>query len=133
MTEINYYSVPENAQEEIKNYIEENFCGYEFNVMTEETREEQITEYIKESLWAFNSNFLADQTDLPEEVFKILSEKCESGNEPILKLVEKTCGLSELVEEAIRYDGYGHFLSPYDGNEEEMQINGEYFYIYRMN
>jgi len=32
-----------------------------------------------------------------------------------------------------RFDGRGHSLNRYDGNEEEVQINGETFYIYRQN
>lgn len=31
------------------------------------------------------------------------------------------------------YDGRGHCLSPYDGEEHEIKIDGEWFYIYRTN
>lgn len=32
-----------------------------------------------------------------------------------------------------RYDGRGHSLSGYDGNENEEEVNEETFYIYRQN
>lgn len=32
-----------------------------------------------------------------------------------------------------RFDGRGHAISSYDGNEEEVEINGTYYYIYRQN
>lgn len=32
-----------------------------------------------------------------------------------------------------RFDGRGHFLASYDGAEEEEQVNGEWYYIYRVN
>jgi hypothetical protein len=127
---------PEATTEDItEGYNESNFeaFGNEYNVFTEDEREEEVTEYIKESLWAFNASFLAGETELPEEVFKALSEKCESGNEDILKIVEKTCGLDSLVDSATSADGYGHFLSPYDGEEQEEKIEDTWFYIYRMN
>ena len=32
-----------------------------------------------------------------------------------------------------RYDGRGHSLSGYDGEENEIQVDGTWFYIYRTN
>ena len=32
-----------------------------------------------------------------------------------------------------RFDGRGHSLSSYDGNENEVEANGETFYIFRIN
>lgn len=127
---------PEVTADDItEGFNESNFevFGNEYNVFTEEEREEEVTEYIKESVWAFNANFLASETELPGEVFTALSEKCESGNEAILKLIEKTCGLESFVDSATSADGYGHFLSPYDGEENEEKIDDTWFYIYRMN
>ncbi len=36
-------------------------------------------------------------------------------------------------EHAIDCDGYGHTLSTYDGEENEAYINGEWYYVYRVN
>ena len=126
----------EELQEEItEGYRESLFdvCGREYLVLTEDEREKEVTEYIKESLWAFNSSFLAGETELPEEVFKALNEKYEDGNEAILKIVEKTCGLESFVDAATSADGYGHFLNPYDGEEGEIKEGDNWFYIYRVN
>jgi hypothetical protein len=93
--------------------------------------ENAATEAIKQSLWAFNSDFLAGETGLPSEVFSALSARCEDSNDAVLSLIEKTCGLSSFVESAIASDGRGHFISPYDGDEIELE-NG-CGYLYRIN
>ena len=105
----------------------------EYMVLNEHERNEKAKEYIKETLWAFFPAFLAEKTGVPEEVFSALSEKCESGNAAILALVEKTCGLDAFVEAAVKADGFGHFLASYDGEEGEVTVEGEDYYIYRIN
>lgn len=90
-------------------------------------------DYIRETIWAFNSDFIVSECGLPyqlAEVFRAYQEKeCEGANDALLSLVEKLCGLESFAESAISADGRGHFLSPYDGEENE---DGEFF-IYRVN
>lgn len=104
----------------------------EYMVLNEHERKEKVKEYIQETLWAFLPSFLAGETGLPEEVFRALSEKCESGNDAILALVEKTCGLDAFVKAAVEADGYGHFLAFYDGEEGEVTVEGKDYFIYRI-
>lgn len=104
----------------------------EYLVVNEEERENAVTEDIKESLWAFNASFLAQETDydlLPVFEAMVKADLCEGANEAVLCLVEKYTTLESFVESAVSADGYGHFLSRYDGNEIEQ---GDYF-IYRNN
>ncbi len=102
----------------------------EYLILTDSEADEKAAEYIKDSLWAFNASFLAGYCDLPQEVFEAMQDKCEGANDAFLSLVERADGgLEGLVEEAISADGRGHFLSTYDGNENE---EGDYF-IYRVN
>lgn len=124
----------------------------DYYVLTDNEADEKAKEYIKDSLWAFNPSFLADQTELPIEVFEAIAanNKCEGNNEAIESIIEKTTDIDSFVEAAIRADGRGHFLSSYDGNEneetvvlpdsidykilEECDIDSETtFYIYRIN
>ena len=119
---------------EVSEYNESEFTidGAEYLVLDEEERETETKEYIEQSLWAFNPSFLAEATDWDlKPVFEAMvkADMCESANEPILCLVEKFSSLEALVELAVSYDGYGHFISHYDGCENEE--NG--FYIYRTN
>lgn len=105
--------------------------GNEYLVLTDSEADDAAEEYVKESLWAFNASFLASQTGLPEEVFSALQEQCEGANDVFLTLVEKHCedGITGFTTEAIRYDGRGHFLNRWNGEEGE---EGQ-FYIYRTN
>lgn len=116
---------------EPESYDEKQFTyGREtYRVLTDDEANEAVKEYIRESLWAFRPDFLASETDLPAEAFAALGEKCESGNDGILRMVEKTCGLDAFVKAAISADGRGHFLAGYDSEENEC---GDYF-IYRTN
>lgn len=108
----------------------------EYMVLTDEEADEKVAEHIKETLWAFNAYFLANYTDLPEEVFTALQDRCEGANETFFKLIKRADGGFEgFVEDAVRADGRGHFLSGYDGEENEIYDDEEceYFYIYRTN
>lgn len=111
----------------------------EYMVLNEQERNEKVKEYIQETLWAFRPSFLAKETGLPEKVFHALKERIcitkqyESGNDAILALIEKTCGLDAFVKAAIKADGYGNFLSSYDGKEKRVSVKGENYFIYRIN
>lgn len=124
----------------------------EYMVLTDEEADERAKAYIEDSLWAFNPWFLAGLTDMPDSIFEALQPQCESANEAILAIVERTCGLDKLVEDAISADGRGHFLNTYDDEENEVQLpqpqnakeweseygnfyedTDGYLYIYRVN
>ena len=102
----------------------------EYAIGTDKEADEATKEEIKDSAWAFNTSFLANYTDLPEEVFTCMQDKCESSNDAVLRLIERSeDGFDGFVEKAIFADGRGRFLSGYDGEENE---EGKY-YIYRIN
>ena len=110
---INYLKEGGFTQEEIKEGYDSCIFlvqGAAYMVLNEHERNEKAKEYIQETL----------------EVFRALSEECESGNNTILALVEKTCGLDTA-------DGYGHFLASYDGKEGKVTVEGEDYFIYRIN
>lgn len=108
--------------------------GAEYKVLTDEEADEALHEYIKENVWSFNASFLAGFTELPEEVFTALQPQCESANDAILSLIERSeGGFGAFVEEAERADGRGLFLSGYDGAEEMETVDDMDYYIYRTN
>ena len=115
--------------------IEENgdylyFDDREFLVLNDDEAEEKAKEYIKDSAWAFNASFLASHSKADEDVFKCLSEKCESSNDAVLSLIDN---FDDFAEDAIVSDGRGHFMSSYDGHENIEEIAGTEYYIYRTN
>ena len=54
---------------------------------------------------------------------------CESANELVLALIDD---MDKFVSDAISSDGRGHFLSYYDGEEQEIYIEGTTFFYYRL-
>jgi hypothetical protein len=83
-------------------------------------------EYIKESLWAFNTKFILEHNSkiivserLTDAFVKMQQELCEECNEICLALIDD---LDEFVQNAITSDGLGHFLSQYDGNQQDIYI-----------
>ena len=106
--------------------------GSEFLVLTDEEADAKAYEEIEESLWAFNADFIIDMCGFSggeKSLIAMQRESCEDCNEFIRAMIEGTCGMDSFVESAIESDGRGHFISMYDGEENEQN---EYF-IYRVN
>lgn len=127
----------------VENTFNENFntfeiIGNEYKVFTDGEADEAAKEEILASLWAFNADFILTHTEFWDtctdrefnEAKKALQELqgriCESANALIKALI---CDLDEFVTDAIDSDGRGHFISWYDGEENE---SGDFF-IYRTN
>lgn len=99
--------------------------------------------YIEDTLWAFNADFIAGEIGNLELIpaIRAINEMCEDGNEPMRALIEAFTTIEEFVKDAISADGRGHFISSYDGEENEIVIDVDYgngdqketFYIYRIN
>lgn len=83
------------------------YCGNEYEVLTDEEAderwEEELDQYLEEYVYA----------ELPEDV------RCYFDYE-------------EWKRDA-RLDGRGHSIARYDGEENEETVDGETFYIYRQN
>ena len=114
--------------------VEEDYTEIDddYSVYTDEEADEKAEIYISESVWAFNAGFIINHSKLPYEAIEMVegfqSAKCEDANDTILALIDD---FDEFVSDAISADGRGHFLSSYDGEENEEMVNGETYYIYR--
>ncbi len=112
--------------------------GQDYLVLTDEEADAKAREEIESLLWAFNAKFVAyyvpgyaewdmKQTDAFIACLQAMQEKlCEDANCIIAGFVGDK--IDRFVSDAIIADGRGHFLSHYDGEENE---EGEYF-IYRV-
>jgi len=118
-----------------KTAYDENTFEYgnqEYLVLTDSEADEKAKEDILDSLWAFNTSFILSHTEIDwnnrteKAIQKMQQELCEDANEIVKALIKD---LDQFVDDAILADGRGHFLSGYDGEENE---EGEYF-IYRTN
>ena len=116
---------------EVEEYNTEDYNN-DYLVLTDEEADEKAKEYILDSVWAFTPSFLASFTGFDIEVFEAIQNngRCESNNAAILSMIEDE---DDFVSDAISADGRGHFMSTYDGEENEEEVNGETFYIYRIN
>jgi hypothetical protein len=70
-------------------------------------------------------------TEIPAAVYSLLGEQCENSNDAVLTLIEKTCGFDEFARQVVLADGRGHFIANYDGEETEIEIDGEIHFVYR--
>jgi hypothetical protein len=106
----------------------------DYLVLTDDEADEQAKNYILDTVWAFNKSFLDCHSEaiseIDEKTFAKLQEGCESINKAILAMIDDK---AYFVEEAISADGRGHFLSFYDGEENEQKFNKIYYFIYRQN
>lgn len=114
-------------------------CGnQEYFVLTDEEADEKAAEEIKNSLWAFNADFIIqhcknynnmdnfEYNAAIESLQEAQEHSCESLNGLVYALIDD---IDEFIQDAINADGRGHFISYYDGEENEE--NG--LYIYRLN
>lgn len=107
----------------------------DYTVLTDEDADERAKEYILDSVWAFNYNFLCSHSEaiaeIPKKDYEAMAGKlCESFNKAVLAMIPDK---EHFVKDAILSDGRGHFLSSYDSEENEVKINGTYYFIYRNN
>lgn len=93
----------------------------------DEIQQEELSndEYI---LGCFNAWFVADCIGIDQEVIEAM-QKVEAY-EAIGKLIISLGKLPELQETYASADGYGHHFNSYDGNEEEITVNGVYFRVF---
>jgi hypothetical protein len=104
----------------------------EFLVLTDDEADEVAAERIEQDLWAFNPGFVLSFLGIPNArteaaMKKMMGELCEDA-QPILRAMIGD-RMKEFAGRAMSADGRGHFLSGYDGEENEM--GG--LYIYRTN
>ena len=112
--------------EDVEGYIDNDYLVY-----TDEEADEAVREYIEETVWAFSPSFLqAHITGVDLETIRAVQDKwCEGAND-ILKAMIKD--FDAFVDDAVSSDGRAHFLSTYDGEEIQIQVDRTVYYIYRI-
>lgn len=92
----------------------------------EEAANKAARQAIENSISYFRPDFLAAHSDVPEEVFVFLANKCFDNNKAYKSMI---CDVNNFIDDAIDADGRGHFLNSYDSREYGI---GKYF-LYRIN
>ena len=111
------------------------FGSQEYAIGTEDEVQIAVESNIKDSLFAFNADWIVSHLDVnfPIEGIKAIQEKYENGNDSLYEIISKLGDWDYFVKDSILADGRGHFLSSYDGNEEEIYYENIWYYIYRIN
>lgn len=138
----NFLEVETNEIETSQYYDNGFSCGnQEYLVLTDKEADEKAEEEITETLWAFKAEFIIQHCSTYEDMDiyeyqaaveslqKVQERVCESLNPLVRALIED---MDDFVEDAIMSDGRGHFISHYDGEENEELIDGTWYYIYRI-
>ncbi len=106
----------------------------EYIVCSDKEADKRVADYIKDSVWAFNVTFIASHSkidyDETLDIVKAIQDKCEGANAGITALIKN---MKKFIADAVSADGRGHFLSHYDGEENEVMVGGKRWYIYRTN
>jgi|APGre2960657404_1045060.scaffolds.fasta_scaffold86804_3 hypothetical protein len=102
----------------------------DYLVYTDDEADEAVYNYIDESVCFFKSDFIAAHAEVDEEVIKKLQELHENSNQAIKSLIKD---FDHFVDDAVLCDGRAHYLSSYDGEENEINVNGNTYYVYRSN
>lgn len=114
----------------------------EYLILTDAEADARAREDIERDLWAFQPDFILSHCSTYDRMSnweydsakkaleKIQGHFCEGINELIRAMIEN---VDEFVDDAICEDGRGHFISYYDGRENEEEVNGVTYYIYRTN
>lgn len=110
----------------------------DYLVLTDDEADKKAEEEIRQSLWAFNADFIGEHCkntekmdsyeydDFIESLKTIQSQQAERTNGLVLALIDD---IDEFIDDAIDADGRGHFISRYDGDENEQ----DGYFIYRQN
>jgi hypothetical protein len=109
--------------------------GEEWAIGTDEECDEAIKQYMQDSVWTFRPEFIASHTKAGAsngmiKAITALQESCEDCNDDIKSLIED---MNDFISDAVSADGRGMFLSPYDSEEQEIKIDSEYYFAYRLN
>tara|TARA_R100001594_G_scaffold150505_2_gene212017 strand:- start:935 stop:1432 length:498 start_codon:yes stop_codon:yes gene_type:complete len=106
----------------------------EYLVCDDFEADEICSKEIQQGVWAFNTDFLVGFMPrfISEKMVDACKEQCEDSNEDILQLIDAGEGIDKFVETAIGYEGRGHYLDLYSGNEVEITVSDKTFYIYRL-
>ena len=114
-------------------YVVDN--DFSFYVASDEQADRLAEQRIKDSLWAFNTSFIAEHSKAIKNsgnraiaAFAKMQEiLCEDANAIVEAVIDD---MEEFIEDAIASDGRGSFIANYDGEENEITVDGHDFNIY---
>ena len=103
--------------------------GCEYLILTDKEANARVDCIIRDSVENFSTEFIQRFTPISEEDIRVIKETSRP-NCILTECIEEggLGGMCKFIDSAIQTDGRGHFLSPYDGEENKA---GNYF-IYKM-
>lgn len=110
------------------------FYNTDYAIYSENEATQEVYNIYRDDMYilgCFNASFLVDYLPLDYDDIKTMQEGKQF--EILGKLAMNSGKFEEMMDDYISADGYGHALSSYDGNCEEITINGERLIIIRQN
>ena len=105
-----------------------------YRIIDSDSIDEIMQEELKSDLYilgCFNANFLANILGISTKAIEMFQKS--EAYKGIGELIISGGHLEELQEDYVSADGYGHHFAHYDGNEYEIEINGNNYYIFKTN
>ena len=130
----NYLSIDKRELYNQINESNEDFEVEDYTFMSEEEALKYVINMYEGDpyiLGCFNASFIEDYIGLDYEDIKTIQEG--EHFEIIGKLILNSGKINEMMEEYIRLDGFGHALNSYDGNHDEINLNGIDYIYFRNN
>lgn len=94
----------------------------DYLIIKEENQLLLMMEYLKESICYFNAEWLSEYLTVPEDIIsKMQQTMYEESNQALLNLIKNEYTLSEIANDALSVDGFGHFFNGYDGEVYEIE------------
>jgi hypothetical protein len=132
------------ADEALRDYISDTVWAFNYDFLSFFIDDDRLAQYYGISTTYYDEE-LDEEIDTGdfEEAFymhmgysiedwiKHLQGQYENGNDELLNLIGGN--FDRFVRDAEMSDGRGHFLSGYDGVENEEKVGNEWYYIYRTN
>jgi hypothetical protein len=124
----------ENSVKQLQNFMEKGNEDFYASKISE--FEELIDEYTLEILEIRSD----PQGEFPDELIDDMIEtKLREAKDDPWEFIgnldidyEQFIDIDSLIEEAIDMDGYGHYLATYDGEAHEVYVDGDLFYVMRI-
>lgn len=141
------YEPEDVIQSEKNSYIFSLPNGYEYAIYSKGEADNEVAARIKDTMCYLSADFICEECGLFKDTYTDCEKQkisrsirdiqrtlYEHSNPALQAIIERSIGMERFIEDAIAMYSRSAFLHVTgNGLEEELHIDGEVFYIYRIN